>query len=157
MNIPKNWVYSSPCQPNPQKLRRCYTRKWVNSVPSPGHPRGRPAARFPRPAAPMARHSADFSWGARFCTLSSGTATNATGTAANVTEAGATRFGNVCCTGTATWNGGGMGDPDALVGTAEVEWFFWRVGKNYATAVPQGPKPFHAGPVALNAEGACPP
>ncbi len=49
-----------------------------------------------------------------------------------------------------------MGDPDALVGTAEVEWFFWRVGKNYATAVPQGPKPFHAGPVALNAEGACP-
>ncbi len=50
-----------------------------------------------------------------------------------------------------------MGDPDAVFGAAEVEWFFWRVGENYATAVPQGSKLFHAGPVALNAEGACPP
>ena len=50
-----------------------------------------------------------------------------------------------------------MGDPDAVFGAAEVEWFFWGVGENYATAVPQGRKLFHAGPVALNAEGACPP
>ncbi len=34
---------------------------------------------------------------------------------------------------------------------------FWRVGEKYATAVPQGPKLFHAGPAALNAEGARPP
>ena len=60
-------------------------------------------------------------------------------------------------TGTATWNGGGMGDPDAVFGAAEVEWFFWGVGENHATAAPQGRKLFHAGPVASNAEGACPP
>jgi hypothetical protein len=52
---------------------------------------------------------------------------------------------------------GGMGAPAAPFGPAEVEWYFWGMAENYATAVPQGPKLFHAAPFALESAAAPPP
>ena len=63
---PGNWLYSAPCPPKPEKLRRSHTANWFYSVWYPGHPRGRPPVAFPRPAAPKARLPGHFPWrGAR--------------------------------------------------------------------------------------------